>query len=1286
MYIQKSWCTTAVFISIFVLLHSAARGQETRSTISGRVLDPQNAVVAGAKVVVTQLETNTSTHLTTNDTGYYEARLLMPGSYEVSAEMEGFKKTVRRGITLTVAAEAQIDIILELGGISEVVSVTAEAPLLETTAGGEGGLMDNQAITELPVLGNNAMLLAKMVPGLQTSGEADNYLGLHSISGGSNYYTPGKVGGNEWSIDGVPNQGGNRQAAYMPHTDTVQEFRVENIGFDVSRGRGTGTGINIISKAGSNQYHGTLTWQHWQQRLNATPFFTRQLYLRNIAVAETAGDTALAEKLRHTPRQASGHSNIYSASFGGPLKIPGISSGVKKLFSLFSFNGYIDRKPEDADNINITLPSMANRQGDFSQLLKVNPVKYQIYDPLSIRRDTSRTGTHYIRDPFPGNIIPMNRMINPIYKAYVKFLPVPNNEPLDPTREPINNYLAVATPYNWNYRAVNHRVDYLPSERNRFFLRWSYNNFIEDRQDWTYETVRGLHTGGLRRQNIGATLDWTWMPAGRTIFDFSVAANQYRDGRVQPVPFQFKPSDVGFPSYMDTIAGDQTMLPQVRVQGYRNIGLDREPAFSSYRMLSAKMDVSHLMGHHTLRAGTDTRQHFRTGEGQASYGRSGRFEFRNDFTRCCDDTVLYTPGDLGLTWAAFIMGLPRYERISSSKASYAMHSPYYGGYFQDTWRLGRRLSVNLGFRLECELGPSERYNRMVGRWDPTAKLPFSELAEAAYAKNPVEGMDPAQFKVRGGTIFPGIGDADRRLIQPQWMWMPRAAFAYQVNRSMVIRGGWGVFYDTLNTLNYAPDQNGYTRNTETSTYSTYGMTWRVGDPAKGISPLTDPFPVRSDGTRVLQPLLPAPLGDELIAFSGQNFDDFYAYDTKRAHVHRWRASIQQQLGKTMVVEAAYSGALGNNVYIDTGYQQNLNALPRQYWSDGLTRAVSSNLTTNVPNPFNISNFAALQSSNSRVYAELAAVTWFTDTNRTRQQLLRPFPQMNTSITRVFDSRGKMRTGAIELLFQRRFSRGLTFNAGYTRLFQNKSADWFANESDSEPSWRLSNNGRPHRLTLNGVYRLPFGRGRSFLRSGFLSRLLGGLQMAGTYEFQPGALLDFGRVFYYGNMNSLSQDLKTKNQSLDRWFNISTVQDWYEQHPGAFNGILTPEQVAGQGGPRMAACYVDRNGLRVIPRSEGMGFESCSAYAPDGSYNLRMFPLRVDGIRADGNNQINLNLQREFRVTEKMKFTLRLDALNVTNRSRFKAPSTDPTSTNFGRVTEQSAGLNRFFQIQGRLQF
>jgi hypothetical protein len=346
-----------------------ARGQETRSAIDGHVYDQLAAVVDGAQVLVTNLDTNTTVTLTTNHSGYYEAPLMLPGNYKISAAAEGFKMAVRTGVVLSIGGRLSIDLKLDMGSVSEKVTVTGETSLLDPASIEEGSLIDNRALMELPVMGNNPTLLAKLLPGMQTDG-VNNYLGLHSIAGGSAYNNAGGVGGNEWSIDGVPNNGGSRQAAYLPYSDAVAEFRIDTTGFDVTQGRGTGASVMAMTKAGSNQWHGTLTEQHWQQRLNATPYFSRQLYFKKIADARAAGDNALADQLANGPRQPSGHSNNYAATIGGPVVIPKIFNGKNKLFSFFSFNGFIDQKTEDPSTYNKTVPTLANRQGDFSQLCR----------------------------------------------------------------------------------------------------------------------------------------------------------------------------------------------------------------------------------------------------------------------------------------------------------------------------------------------------------------------------------------------------------------------------------------------------------------------------------------------------------------------------------------------------------------------------------------------------------------------------------------------------------------------------------------------------------------------------------------------------------------------------------------------------------------------------------------------------------------------------------------------------------------------------------------------------
>lgn len=1216
---------------LLLLLATCLCAQETRSSIGGHVYDAQNAPVPGAEVSIANLDNKTTQSLTTNNSGYFEVSLLLPGNYQITASREGFKKAIRSGIELAVGAQLAIDLKLELGAITESVQVTADTPLLDTASVEFGSLIDNRQLMDLPVMGNNPTLLAKLMPGMQADG-VNNYLGLHSIAGGSSYNTASGVGGNEWSIDGVPNNGGGRRAASLPYSDSVGEFRVNTSGFSVSQGRGTSANVTAMTKSGSSNWHGTATEQHWQQRLNATPYFTRQLYFKNIADARAKGDFALADKLASEPRQPSGHSNNYAGSIGGPAPLPKILGSRHKLFSFFSFNGYQDRKTEDPSQFNKTVPTMADRQGDFSRFLLIDASRYQIYDPLSVRRDPDRSG-HWIRDPIPGNIVPKSRFINPMYETYAKIYPVPNNDPSDPRQEPRNNYLAVATPYNWNYTAFQHRLDYNLGASHRFFARWSWNNFLEDRSDWTYSTLRGLNSNGLNRKNMGATVDWTWTK-GRSVIDVAVAANEFTEGNQTPVPLSFKPTDVGLPAYVDQWAGDQHILPQVNVSGYTSTSPSGVPSFIRYRVYSLTSSLSRVQGTHTTKYGFESRMNFRTGGGGGNT--SGNFSFSNAYTRRNDDTFV-VPGDIGLSWAAFILGVPNGVSISGNSATYATFSPYYGSYVEDQWRLGAKLTLNVGLRLEFEGGPTERYNRMIGYFDPTAQIFVSSTAEAAYRRNPLAQRDPSTFVVRGGTTFPGTGGVPRNSIQGQWMTMPRFGFAYQITPKTVLRGGAGLYYDTLNVTNNSPNQTGFNRTTSTTVETNFGQNWLIGDPAHGVSPVTDPFPLRSNGTR-FDTSTNGQLGFDTLAGRSYTFND---YSTRRANEARWRLGVQRQFGKNIVVSATYTGSYSRDVYVTI----DLNPVPAQYWWSGNVRnsTIASFLNGGVTNPFALSNFPNLATTNPALYQDMFSQGFFRNSTVSRAQLLKPFAQM-TGLAQSSAPLGRVRTNGVELTFSQRFAKGLSVSIYYTGT-QARTADWFPNSFDREPAWREGNNARPHRLTSTGIYELPFGRRRRFFRSGTLSKLLGGMQIAGTFEWQAGPLLDFGNIYYYGDLASIRLD----SPSLGEWFNnTGTV---CSQTPTATSG-----------------------------------FERCANRGPD-SYQVRQFPTHVSAVRRDYTLQTNANLQREIPLSgERVRMYLRFDMLNVFNRNQFDSPSTDPANTNFGRVLAQTAAVNRFLQFQARLTF
>jgi hypothetical protein len=308
-------------------------------------------------------------------------------------------------------------------------------------------------------------------------------------------------------------------------------------------------------------------------------------------------------------------------------------------------------------------------------------------------------------------------------------------------------------------------------------------------------------------------------------------------------------------------------------------------------------------------------------------------------------------------------------------------------------------------------------------------------------------------------------------------------------------------------------------------------------------------------------------------------------------------------------------------------------LPEQYWASGTVRDndLASNLNANVPNPFYIANFEALRTSNPILYQDLSTNGFFTSPTIRKSQLLRPFPHLN-GLSEQYSPQGEVKTHAFEVRFERRFSRGFNLNVAYTGM-RGRARDFYFNEFDPLPSWRESPQTRPHRFTATSVIELPFGKGKPLASSGVWANVLGGFQLAGTYEYQPGGLLSFGNLFYYGDLSEITNGRRT----LDRWFNIDAP------------------------------------------------FERNAARGP-ASFHRRVFPLHIGGLRADSTNIWNANIQREFRFAERLRFQFRFDALNLFNRATFAAPDTNPYSTNFGKVTNVTGTPPRFIQLQGRIRF
>jgi hypothetical protein len=1201
--IMSKFCVVA----FVVLAGTTVLTQETRGTISGTIRDAQG-VIPGATTTITNVETNVVQNVVTNSSGYFEAPLLRAGTYDITVEVTGFKTLKRAGIILAGGQQVSLQLTLEIGTINETVTVTGDAPLLEVNTVRTGTNFTERQIANMPVVSNNPVWFARYAAAVSANP-------VFRIEGQGAVDTPstttrslGGVGTNEWSIDGATNNGYDGKYATSPPTEMLQEMRVESTNFTATVGHGTGIGISMTTKAGTNTLRGTLSHQYWNNRFNPPNTFQKEVFDK-----DTLAKDAYEE----------GHSNYFTSTLGGPI--------LRNKFFFFANYFYTNDNFSGKNASKRTIPANDKQlAGDFSDLLLLpNGSQYQIYDPLTTRPDPARPG-HVIRDPFPGNIIPADRITNPLYKLYTGLLPTPNQNPTSPTQEPLNNYYDAAQPGPLRNHVWSGRVDYNHSENNRFFFRNSGNYFTSDISDWTYLNQPGLHALGRIRTSTSNTGTWTKV-LGQTVIDSQFAYTRFLEHNRRLGLKAYTPGSVGLPGYMDDFCtargnfGDtpSCSLPQMTITGYTSISAN-SGTYDQVKNYQAQLNLSHVRGSHTLKAGTDVRRHNRVRNDPGNV--SGNFTFDNTYMRKADDTTVYPAGNFGLSWAAFMLGMPTTVAVDNT-AQYNVTSPWVGTYIQDTWRITPKLTFSGGLRYEYEDGITESNDQMLVGFDPNATLSITKLAEAAYAANPIPELPPSAFAVLGGSVY---ASGSGKSWKGQSMWMPRASVAYSVNDKTVVKAGYGLYYDTLDASKNPPLQTGFSQRTTSHLSVDFGQTYLLGDPKHGVSPMLDPFPVQANGLR-FQPVLGNSLGADStagVAFTAPNLD--------RTHprVQRWRASLQRELSRNISVEIAYNGTYGDHL----GASIRQDYLPEQYWNGSNVRDLTQQnlLNANVTNPFYIGNFDSLRTTNPALYAQMAGNSFFTSRTIQKNRLLRAFPQMSSGTGLYFEDLpvGKNRGKSIEITLDRRFANGFSANVVYTGTkFEDLT---IVDEYDRAPwYWLTSNEARPHRLTGSFNSELPFGRSKKFLNGGgVLSAIFGGWEIGGNFEYQPGALLQWNNnVFFYGDL----EDIAVQDPTLDRWFNVDA------------------------------------------------GFERHPARVP-AAFQKRAFPFRVDGVRGPNLKLLNLSFLRSIGLSGGRRIQFRVDMLNALNRMHYADPNLNPTSTQFGTVTQASGTVMRFVTFVTRLYF
>jgi hypothetical protein len=1238
---------TSSLLILVLLFTPLLIAQETRATVHGQIVDPNGAAIPDAEITITNTGTNNSTRTKSNEEGLYEVPFLMPGEYDVTAAKDGFSRKIRRGITLSVGGRSEVNISLEVGSADVSVTVLGDEPLLQTSGSSAGQVIDSRRVAELPSLFNNSMSLVVTVPGMQ-SANGINHSDPRSHGSGSDYTTSGGAATtNEWSLDGAPNQGRAGRNAYMPYTDAISEVKVETSPFDARLGHSSGAFVSMLSKSGTNRYHGSLTGTYLNQRWNAARREDVNAFNLDIIRAEAAGNFERANFLRSQPKVPAGRSYTGAASIGGPIYLPrfgeggpALFNGKDKLFFFFTYNRLDQKLVAGMSHRNFTVPTEAMRGGDFSGLLRLrNPQlaadraatdaagKFTLYNPFSTTAVTAGGSTEYRRTPFPNNTIPAALLQDHPLRYYDRFYPLPNFPSFtqwDNTR----NYFYSNVPSGFPYDSVQNRIDFNATEKDKFFGRWNYFTSSEINEDWTAETYPGLHCLCKLRTNRGLTLDYVRTFNPTTILNVTASYGEYTEGNLRDLQNAFRPSDVGLPSYLDEYAGGGHTLPILSFSAFKTVG---EPISDVEKtgVGNLKVLVHKYIDKHGLIFGWDGRQYRRTGG--ALGNTSGSFLFDTSLISKDSTSASNSAIDRQLAWAAYLLGLPS-AMVIEKRENYRTESPFHAFFVQDSFRVNSRLTLDLGLRLEYNGSIRERYNRGIRNFDFNAQLPIAQAVQSAYARRPVPELPASQFVVRGGSAFLGEG-VPETIAEPSYSLMPRLGLAYQLNDKTVLRAGYGKFFDAFDAANIGTgsgfSQLGYVR--ETRNVITNEMLANGTITASRL-PVFDPFPLRPDGSR-FDSITGSSFGASTILGQELRFTD---PDYKPAHQHRWRLEIQRQLTRDMMVSVAYQGSIAKNLPLTV----NLNALPEQYWAFASSRNDASSrqvapLSQNVDNPFFIGNLSSLRTQNPELYNQLAQRTLFSQQRISRDRLLRPYPHLSG----LFMERsplGENRHHSMILSFEKRMTKSWTLNTHY-EYSRTRDKDWFQNEFDTEPQWRVSNATRPHRWMATTIWELPFGEGKYFFKESGIGRaIFGGWQIGAIALIQSGAALEFPNAFFKGS--DYREILLDEGQKTpDMWFNNS-------------------------------------NSLWARSSNE----------LPIAFY-ARNFPSRFNWLRAPVRRELDANIQKIFWQTEALKASFRLDVINLLNHQSWGAPNMNPSSAEFGRILSSQI-LPRNLQYQLRLTF
>ncbi len=1101
---------------LLLSIPATARSQTFTGGIRGVVSDA-NGVIPGVTVTLTNEATSVSRETVTNEVGQYNFPAVPPGTYSIKTALTGYKTAERTGLRVGTQQFLTLDLVLEVGTLQETITVTGEAPLIDTTTASTGGTLDRTQLEALPAPGRNAFLIGVTVPTVNPVGDPQFNRQQDQSNASRVSLGGGGIRANNYLLEGVPITELRGRAIANPTIEAIEEVKVQVHTYDAEMGRTGGGVFNVTAKSGTNQYHGSGFFQTrpvWGQSLN---FFS-----------EKEGGT------KESTGVSDSYYRLYGGGFGGPVF-------RNRTFFWTATEGY---RSLTTRGLQYVWPNARQRAGDFSRTT-VGGAPVRLFNPwcrsgvASARCPAAGTGSIDTGGEFTGAIIPSNHpAVNAAGRSLLNAWPTQtiSGRPIGANEDGNPNVSDTA-------RIVDEADMWTLKVDHKFTDNWTlggfylYNNTDEPGSgimpaDFQYIENQAEFFTTLRRRPHVLAINNTNVLNDTTVLALRFGWLTWQD-QTDTATYAQGLGSLGFSSnYVNAInEAGRTMFPELLFDDIDDVGGWGGDLTRWTGRYAVNATLTKLWGTHSVKAGADFRElgiQTTTEVSPNSGARflAGSFEFNRLFTS--------RGGGGGHDFASLLLGLPVVGSVPFNAGEGEWFTRYYGAYVQDDWRVNSKFSLNYGVRLEHEDGLREAENRQTVGFDQTATSPLDALV-------PKTGL-LAGRTIRGGLLFAGVNGApDYQGDPPAIKFAPRVGATYAINPSTVLRGGYGTFYAPwqYNAANHG--QIGFARQTSLNQSS--------AERDVPITTLDNPFPAG----------LQRPFGSSLGLLTGVGGSINYIDQEKGAPiVHQYSVDVQRELAGDMAVTIGYMGATGrdlgfagtNNVGININQIDPDVARQRFPAAGGGWDAAA--LRAQVPNPF---------------FGIAAAGEFGTRPTIAAGQLLRPFPQFGD--VNVFERTegGKRQYNAMTFVLDKRLGRqwwGGRYSYTWSRLEDNQFGEDSAyqtrtsipqNVYDLDAEYSISNFDSPHRILLAPIVR--FGTSTHVLKGGWTASAivelvsgspLNAVMSAGASDANLGLFGGRQRPNASGDPNTSGSDadrVSSADHAAARWFNAGAFQN-----PGA----------------------------------------------------------------------------------------------------------------------------------------